>query len=282
MNQRGCDGDTALHDAAVNHHVEVVTLLLEAGASVTAENKHKKTPLDVASNPEVIALLKAAGAGVSPGQAEARAESVKSPRRSTSVSNSPKVARPAQPKRAPTRAPPGQRARKISRPATAPTIKPIEDPVTSRRTVSGLSQKRSAPRLPPGHENYSIVRMDPADNPTDRQPQNMQPPAALPEDCRALFLEHADTRFAMTARLTAEVDQLRATYERDMVRVFAATTGQLVEVEGDADSSIETWFPDDVYARYADEAKATRQRHLCETDALYATQVRSLNTGTAL
>jgi hypothetical protein len=51
-----------LHDAAVNDHVAVVKLLLDSGASVTAANKQKYTPIDVASNPEVVAVLKAAGA----------------------------------------------------------------------------------------------------------------------------------------------------------------------------------------------------------------------------
>lgn len=45
----GLDNETALHVAAEDDHVEIVQLLLEAGADPTARRIFDETPLDVAS-----------------------------------------------------------------------------------------------------------------------------------------------------------------------------------------------------------------------------------------
>jgi len=41
---------------------EIVTLLIQAGADVNAKDNDDRTPLSLATNPEIIKLLKAAGA----------------------------------------------------------------------------------------------------------------------------------------------------------------------------------------------------------------------------
>lgn len=53
-------GDTALHAASWKGHKEIVELLLEAGANPKLKNKQNKTPSDLATTPDVAALLKRA------------------------------------------------------------------------------------------------------------------------------------------------------------------------------------------------------------------------------
>ncbi len=55
-------GQTALHRAAQNGHLRIVTKLLEHGAEIDARDHNKKTPLDLVneqthSNPELVTLL---------------------------------------------------------------------------------------------------------------------------------------------------------------------------------------------------------------------------------
>jgi ankyrin repeat protein len=58
-NARDVDGYTALHGAAENGHVQVVTLLLERGAHVRALTRDGLTPLDLAemSDQDAVALV---------------------------------------------------------------------------------------------------------------------------------------------------------------------------------------------------------------------------------
>jgi ankyrin repeat protein len=55
-------GKTPLMVAARSTTPEIVTLLIEAGADVNAKDNDGETPLMYASNPEIIKLLRAAGA----------------------------------------------------------------------------------------------------------------------------------------------------------------------------------------------------------------------------
>lgn len=51
-------GDTALHNAAWKGHSEVVSMLMDIGASTIIRNKESQTPYDLAvKNPEVGRLL---------------------------------------------------------------------------------------------------------------------------------------------------------------------------------------------------------------------------------
>ena len=59
---RGEGGRTALMVAASNSAVEMVDILLKAGADVNVRDKKGKTALSLATDPEVIAILKKAGA----------------------------------------------------------------------------------------------------------------------------------------------------------------------------------------------------------------------------
>ena len=58
VNARNKDGDTPLHFAARNGHKATVAMLLGEAADVTAKNNAGKTPLDVATDPDVRSLLK--------------------------------------------------------------------------------------------------------------------------------------------------------------------------------------------------------------------------------
>lgn len=52
-------GDTPLHSAAWKGHSNIVQMLLASGADKSVKNEEGKTPLDLASDPEVISLLQA-------------------------------------------------------------------------------------------------------------------------------------------------------------------------------------------------------------------------------
>ena len=56
-------GDTALHAAAWKSHADVVKQLVHKGANKDVKNNEKKTPYDLASDPECAALLKPKGRG---------------------------------------------------------------------------------------------------------------------------------------------------------------------------------------------------------------------------
>jgi len=51
------DGNTALHWACLNNHVEVVRRLLVAGANVAALNSSQRTPVDEAIDRDFVELL---------------------------------------------------------------------------------------------------------------------------------------------------------------------------------------------------------------------------------
>uniref|UniRef100_A0A1E1XCT4 Osteoclast-stimulating factor 1 n=1 Tax=Amblyomma aureolatum TaxID=187763 RepID=A0A1E1XCT4_9ACAR len=51
-------GDTPLHSGAWKGHSDIVRMLLNAGANKSVKNKEGRTPLELASDPETIALLK--------------------------------------------------------------------------------------------------------------------------------------------------------------------------------------------------------------------------------
>ena len=48
VNVRGLDGDTPLHDAAVNGHEEITIVLIQSGGNPESENDKKETPIEVA------------------------------------------------------------------------------------------------------------------------------------------------------------------------------------------------------------------------------------------
>ncbi|XP_054933447.1 osteoclast-stimulating factor 1-like isoform X2 [Dermacentor andersoni] len=51
-------GDTPLHSSAWKGHSDIVRMLLAAGANKNVKNKEGRTPLELASDPETVALLK--------------------------------------------------------------------------------------------------------------------------------------------------------------------------------------------------------------------------------
>ena len=53
----GLDGVTALHDASVNGHEKMVSLLLRYGANPSLKTASHKTALDLAVSPQVVRLL---------------------------------------------------------------------------------------------------------------------------------------------------------------------------------------------------------------------------------
>jgi ankyrin repeat protein len=57
IDAQGYNGDTPLHDAVENQHVEVVKILLEYGASLDILNENKKSVFDVCDNEEIAQLL---------------------------------------------------------------------------------------------------------------------------------------------------------------------------------------------------------------------------------
>ena len=52
VNVRGLDGDTPLHDAAVNGHEEITIVLIQSGGNPESENDKKETPIEVAEEEE--------------------------------------------------------------------------------------------------------------------------------------------------------------------------------------------------------------------------------------
>lgn len=56
------DGNTALSVAAAGNHLRIVELLLRHGAPVEGSPYHRHTPLQLATDPHVIALLRSYGA----------------------------------------------------------------------------------------------------------------------------------------------------------------------------------------------------------------------------
>ncbi|VDK47145.1 unnamed protein product [Gongylonema pulchrum] len=51
-------GDTALHAASWKGHLDCVKTLLEHGANALVHNNERKQPIDVASDPQIRALIK--------------------------------------------------------------------------------------------------------------------------------------------------------------------------------------------------------------------------------
>ena len=62
VNARDNNGDTPLLYAAGSSPPEIVTLLIKAGADVNFRDREGLTPLTFAASPEIIQLLKTAGA----------------------------------------------------------------------------------------------------------------------------------------------------------------------------------------------------------------------------
>ena len=68
LEARNLLGRTPLHSAAANSdYPAIVGALVEAGAAVNATDRRGRTPLDLARDPETIALLRAAGAACGEG-----------------------------------------------------------------------------------------------------------------------------------------------------------------------------------------------------------------------
>lgn len=57
VNVTGLDGVTPLHDASVNGHESMITLLLRYGANPCLKTASNKTALDLAASPQAIRLL---------------------------------------------------------------------------------------------------------------------------------------------------------------------------------------------------------------------------------
>ncbi|CAF1037109.1 unnamed protein product [Adineta ricciae] len=60
LNQHHANGNTALHTACQNGFHEIVQMLLRKGASSTALNDDRQTPVELAKTPEIRALFKQA------------------------------------------------------------------------------------------------------------------------------------------------------------------------------------------------------------------------------
>lgn len=63
VNMQDAEGHTLLHFAARDGSIEAVRALLDQGADPTIRAEDGSTPLDLAKNPEVLAILKAAAPG---------------------------------------------------------------------------------------------------------------------------------------------------------------------------------------------------------------------------
>lgn len=63
VNQQNRIGNTALHQTARWNQTEAVSILLEYGASLDLKNNKDQTPLDVATNDEIIEMLREVGVG---------------------------------------------------------------------------------------------------------------------------------------------------------------------------------------------------------------------------
>lgn len=57
VNVTGLDGVTPLHDAAVNGHESMISLLLRYGANPSLKTSSHKTALDLAVSPAIVRLL---------------------------------------------------------------------------------------------------------------------------------------------------------------------------------------------------------------------------------
>ena len=57
MDAAGPDGVTPLHDAAVNGHEHIISLLLSYGADASLKTATKKTAQDLAVSPQVLNVL---------------------------------------------------------------------------------------------------------------------------------------------------------------------------------------------------------------------------------
>ena len=57
MNVRGLDGDTPLHDAAVNGHEEITIVLIQSGGNPESENDKKETPVEVAEGKKLLCYV---------------------------------------------------------------------------------------------------------------------------------------------------------------------------------------------------------------------------------
>ena len=56
--QKNNHGETPLHIAAREGHIDIAELLINKGADVNAKNNYGKTPFDYAKNEEIRQLLK--------------------------------------------------------------------------------------------------------------------------------------------------------------------------------------------------------------------------------
>lgn len=57
VNVTGLDGVTPLHDASVNGHESMISLLLRYGANPSLKTASNKTAMDLAASPQVIRML---------------------------------------------------------------------------------------------------------------------------------------------------------------------------------------------------------------------------------
>ena len=56
--QKNNHGETPLHIAAREGHIDIAELLINKGADINAKNNYGKTPFDCAKNEEIRQLLK--------------------------------------------------------------------------------------------------------------------------------------------------------------------------------------------------------------------------------